>query len=613
MAMGTKFGRRLGAVLGLGLLVAACSGSSKTTGNSDPKCEPGARTCDGMNISVCDADGTERMTAETCNTVGPIGGSPSVCTGGVCTTSCVPNTRFCQDGSVWKCDGSGATSKLSQTCATDEFCREADDTATCSDTACTAGAAVCDGDIATKCEADGSGPAAGGTDCAATDQGCYEGQCQDTACVPGMKLCQDGDVYLCAKNGADTSLLADCQAGSVCDGEKVACAPKVCEIGSVGCDGTRAVKCNAYGSAWDPAATDCAADNNVCIAGACKKQTCTPNGTFCQDGNVYQCDQTGVTSTLWQTCTPNYYHCTPYPSSNYAQCDYNQCQPSQLLCDGNTARVCNADGSWPQAGTDCGDKFCESGSCKARVCEPQTIFCKDGDVYGCDWLGSRADLYQQCPNETTCKVTDGSYACIPLPCSPGEVACLANKIGTCAADGQSLSKVTEDCNTSASVCGADNKCTKSSVETLGVAEDATTVYSNYLVGDVVQVSSARKLTEMQLNLVLPAARELRWVVFEETSGSTYTAKQDWVVANQSGSGFFSSGAISFSLKAGKTYLFAVSITGGNSSIAYMDTAPFRNTTTFGTVLGRVDSGYSSVIYAYPDSQFLYNMKLTTGP
>lgn len=608
--MGRSIGR-LGAVISLGVWLAACSGSSKTS--DKPKvervCEPGSKSCDGQNVKVCSDDGTERTIEKTC--------LPSqTCADGDCAeTACVPNTKFCKGGEVWKCDSTGGGSTLSQTCAKSQFCREADDSATCSDQACTGGQAICDGDVATKCLPDGSGPVSGGTDCAANKQACFEGKCKDTACAAGSKLCKDGDVYLCAKNGTDTSLLADCQSGTVCDGEKQACVPKVCDVGLAGCDGTRAVKCNAFGSDWDPAGTDCATENQVCVAGSCKKQTCTPNSSFCQSGNVYKCDSTGVTSSLSQTCNPIYYHCTPYPSANYAVCDYNQCQPNQVLCDGNIARTCNADGSWPQTGTDCGnDKYCDGGSCKTRVCDPGTIFCKDGDVYGCDWIGSRAELYQECPTDTTCKVADFSnYSCVPLPCSPGETVCLGNKVGTCAADGQTLGKVIEDCTTSASVCGADNKCAKSAVDTLGVAEDATTEYSNYVIGDVIQVNSARKLTEMQMNLVLPAPRELRWVVFEETSQSLYTAKQDWISSNQTGSGYFSSGPISFSLKAGKTYLFAVAITGGNTSIAYLDTAPFTLNASFGTVLGRVETSYASSINLYPDSQYLYQMKLTTTP
>jgi hypothetical protein len=599
----------VGAVIGLGLWLAACSGSSKSSGTTttDRICEPGSKSCDGLNVKVCSDDGTERNIVQTC--------APSqTCADGACAeTNCVANTKFCKGGDVWKCDSTGGGSLLSQTCSKSQFCREADDTASCASQTCKPGEPMCDGDTATVCAEDGAGPEPTGTDCKASMETCYGGACQATTCMPGTKLCQDGDVYLCGQNGSDTSLLVDCAAGNVCDGDVAACVPKVCDVGSSGCDGTRAVKCNAYGSNWDAAGTDCATDNQVCVAGSCKKKVCTPGASFCQDGNVFQCDQAGVSSSLSQNCVP-YYFCQEYSSSSYAYCTATPCQANQPACDGNVARVCNADGTWPEAGTDCGnDKYCQSGTCVAKICDPGTIFCKDGDIYGCDWLGTSAQLYDTCPADTTCLVSNGNYSCIPLPCSPGETACIGNKVGTCAADGQSIGAVAADCTATSSVCDVDGKCAKTVTDTLGIAEDGTTEYANYVIGDVVKVNSARKLTEMQIDMSLPSPRELRWVVFENTSDSVFTAKQDWIVSNQTGNGFFSSGAISYSLKAGKTYLFAVAIAGGNSTTAVLDTAPFPANVSFGTLLGRVESGYSSVIGAYADQGYLYHMKLTTTP
>jgi hypothetical protein len=606
--MGRTIGS-LGALVGLSLLFAACSGSSKTSGN-DPEpnvCLAGSRTCAGLIVKVCNDEGTALVTEKTCV-------APQTCADGACAeTTCVPNTKHCKDGSVWKCDSTGGGSTLSQTCSKSQFCREADDSATCSDVACKAGEKLCDGNIATSCEADGSGPKEGGVDCSDKKQTCYQGACQDNECMPGAKVCQDGDVYLCGKNGSDTSLLADCQAGTVCDGEKLACTTKICEAGAASCDGKRAVTCNAYGTGWDPSAIDCAATNQVCVAGACQKTTCVPGGTFCDGGNVHQCDKLGVSSSVWHYCSPTYQHCQPYPSSNYAFCEDNACSPGQTArCYGNEVRACNPDGSAAATGTDCGvDKYCESGECKPLVCQPGIAFCKDGDIYSCSWNGTYAELNLDCPTDTTCDID--AFACVPLPCSPGDTVCLGNKVGKCAADGQTLGTVTEDCTAAGSICGVDNKCVKSVVETVGLAEDATTIYAESLIGDVVKASSPRTLTEMQAYLVLPSARSLRWVVFEETATYTFTAKKDWVVANQTGTGFFSSGPISYALKAGKTYLLGVSVSGGNTSIAYFDTAPFALTASFGTVLGSVTTSYSSIVNASADYNFVYQMKLTTAP
>src|SRR3954469_6876784 len=128
--MGKGIGRLAGVIVGLGLFVAACSGSSKTTTGKTPPdrtCEPGTKRCDGLNVKVCSDDGSELVIEATC--------LPSqTCSDGVCEeTSCVPNTKFCKNGGVWKCDATGGGSTLDKGCSAAQFCREDDDTARCSD------------------------------------------------------------------------------------------------------------------------------------------------------------------------------------------------------------------------------------------------------------------------------------------------------------------------------------------------------------------------------------------------------------------------------------------------------------------------------------------------
>lgn len=601
-------GRSIGAaaVLGLALWISACSGSSKNeSSNKGDTCSPGARRCDGSIIRICNAAGTEESEAQGC-------GPAQACADGECVnTACVANTKFCKDGAIWKCDSSGGGSTLSQMCGTDQFCLMGDDDAECSDTMCSAGEVTCDGNLATKCKADGSGPAPGGTDCTKSKQVCYQGKCQDQACNAGEKVCQHDDVYLCASSGTSMTLLADCLVNEVCDGAAGTCRPRVCEPGKLDCDATRVVKCNAFGSGWEQAGTDCAAEGQICSAGACKKQTCKPNSTFCEDGDVYQCDSSGVSSSLWQYCTAIYYHCEEFPASNYAQCSYNECQPGQLVCDGNYVKTCSADASLPATGMDCGsDNYCENGACKPRVCTPYEYFCKDTDVYYCDDYGRASYMAQDCYNETVCQEQDnGGATCVTLPCQPGSTACLNNKIGTCSEDGTSLAKVTEDCAAAGNVC-ADAACVESAEEVLGVAEDVETQSASIAIGDVIDVSSSRKLTELEANLVLVASRELRWVVFEQV-GSNFVARIDKIVSNQSGSGYFSSGPLDYTLQANKRYLLAVVVTGGGY-VALYDTAPWTDLDlSFGNPLGSTAFYYSATLYVDYYQERLYQMRVTT--
>ena len=621
--MGKSIGRSVGAIFGLGLLLAACGGtkSEPTPGDSvggsggrddggnggssaggpsaTHSCTPGTKRCDGLNLKACDDAGAREVTVQTCL-------SSQVCANGACVGSaCAPNTQFCKDGAVWQCDDSGGSTRGEQ-CAIGLFCRVDGDSASCSTQACTANQPVCDGEVATTCKSDGSGPTSGGVDCSSTKQACFAGQCRDVKCSNG-KLCDHGDVYLCSHNGTDISLLTDCNTGEVCDAAAGACRAKICDPGKVSCDGSRVQTCNEFGSAWLPS-SDCATDGKICVNGGCRKQICAASRSYCQDGSAYSCDSSGTTTTLTQTCNAQSERCIAYGS--YASCKANECHAGDTLCSDNMIKVCNADGTLPATGTACADnQFCENAQCKAQLCVPYTYFCSGKDVYYCDF--NSPVLSQPCDADTACKVLGSSgAACAPLACSPSSSACLGNQIGTCAADGHSLSQVTNDCAAATSVCTTDLQCAKSATDALGVAENVEPFAASYVVGDVIDVDSTRKLTELQTQLVLAGSRELRWIVYE-LSGQTFVAKVDKLVSNVTGSGFISSGPFSYTLTAGKRYLLGVVVTGGDA-VDYVDTWPYPSKVSFGSLIGRVLNYYpGSFDGSYIDTNYISLMKVTT--
>lgn len=618
--MGTNIAQRVVSVVGIGLLLAGCSSSKKTSSpdspvvgaggadsSGDSDCEPGARRCDGSKVKVCDSSGSFEHIDETC-----LPGES--CSDGQCTgATCKPGRAFCQGQALYKCDSQGRTSTLVMTCAPGLYCRDDEGNDGCSAQACTPGAALCNGTVATVCLNDGSGPKPGGVDCDDNKQRCYAGACRDQACTPGTKLCQHDDVYLCGNNGTDLTLWADCQAKEVCDGDLNACRAKLCDPGKSQCDGSRAVICNAYGSGWLPDSQDCAVDGQVCSGGTCQKQVCSPGKSFCSDGSVYQCDSSGAASSLAQLCDATYEHCTTYGAGTGAYCSYNQCQPGQKLCSSNSIVTCSEDGTLPAAGTPCADdQYCVDAECVDLGCTPDELFCKNDDVYYCQY-GSPPFLQQTCNEDQPCKAFgNGAALCTQRACTPSVKTCIGNQIGTCAADGASLASVSSNCPTSSNVCTADFKCAASTTDTLGEAENIQLVYSAGLVGTAVSVNSSRTLTELQAQLVLAAPRELRWVIYELV-GSDYVAKVDKVASSVSGSGFISSPAFNFQLVAGKTYLLGVAISGGDS-VVYYDTAPFSQTISFGNILGATYSSYSSTfpasaVYAEQAIQ----MRTTTAP
>jgi hypothetical protein len=601
--MGRFNGR--GAWFCLALVVAGCSGSAnKAPDKASAECEPGEKRCDGADVKLCGADGATETVLETCS-------SADSCADGACATeACEPDTKFCDGDAVYRCNETGSGSKLTQSCLGGRQCVETDGDAVCAEGACKAGAAFCVGSVASTCAADGSGPEPGGTDCAEEGLACYQGQCSEQACAPGMRVCQHDDVYLCSASGKEMSLLADCTATESCDGNLGSCRPKLCEPGKAGCDETRIVECNEYGTGWKQAGEDCATDNRICVAGSCKQQICTKNATFCQDGNIHQCDAAGVSSSPWMTCTPAQY-CENSPSGSYATCNERKCEPGELVCDENVVKTCAANGSHPDAGEPCGaDEFCEEGACKPRGCVPFEYFCHDGDIYYCEFFGGADPPIEVCPSETACKNSGDGVACMPLTCLPGSTACVGNKLGTCAADGSGVGIVSEDCSASDSVCGTDNKCVKVAEDTTAVSESAEVVYPGEFIGNAFDVTATRKLTKIEMNLVLASPRELRWVVFERDAG-TFVARVDKVLSNQSGNGFLSSGAFNYTLKAGKRYLIGVAVAGGEA-ISYYDTAPWSPTVSFGSALGYQRTGYAANLgLDYYLSDRLYYMRLTT--
>ncbi len=597
--MGRSIAQRVVSIVGVALLLAACSSSKRTSSSDMPggsneagadqggdvSCEPGARRCDGLNVKVCDATGTFERIDKTCMPT-------DACSDGVCiTAACAPGVAFCQGQALYRCDAKGQSSTLVMTCAAGLYCRDDADNAGCSAQACTPGAAICSGSSATVCLNGGSGPKPGGVDCEQSKQSCYNGSCRDLACTPGTKLCQHDDVYLCGNNGTELILWADCAAGEICDGDLNACRAKLCDPGKVQCEGTRAVTCNGYGSGWLPDSVDCAADDLACSNGSCKEKLCAPNRTFCDDGDVYQCDSSGTSSSLYDACDPIYEHCTTYGAGSSAYCYYNQCQPGEKLCSSNMIVTCRDDGTLPPSGDTCGnDQYCENAQCKDVGCTPGEYFCQGRDVYYCQ-TGAPPYVAETCYDERPCKASGGSAACTPRACTPSAKACIDNQVGTCAAGGASLASVTDVCAKSATVCTADFKCAASATDTLGVAENIEVIYSGSLVATAISVSSTRTLSELQAQLVLAAPRELRWVIYELV-GSTYVAKVDKLVSSVTGSGFLSSGPLTFQLVAGKTYLFGVAVSGGDA-VRYYDTAPFSQNVSFGTIIGGTYVSYTS--------------------
>ena len=546
-----SIGRLIGAMVGFGLICSACGGTStttKTTTKSDdaPVCDPGHRRCDGHDIKRCDATGAVELVETSC---------------------------------------------LSQ------VCRVQAGEPVCPPTACAAGLPMCDGSIATQCKLDGSGREPGGVDCASNKQSCVGGSCRGVQCVAGSRSCQDGNVYLCAPDGLSLSEADHCAENQVCNESLSACITQVCKPGASMCSGSRVTTCNSLGSNWLPATTDCADQGQTCIAGSCAKRVCNPSTTYCSDGNLYQCDPTGSSSSLSKVCRPGFEHCELTPAGLYAFCVSDVCTAGDKLCVGDTIKTCNADGSLPKEGITCGkDEYCENAECKPRLCKVGTFYCNEQNIYSCEPNGPQ--LYTDCDTGEACRTVlpnpdgdiDPGFAeslvwCSAPSCPPSHADCVLNKIGACAADGTTLSVVTSDCAADGKICTADLTCAASTTDTLGQSDITSELNQDTFWGDVIDVRSPRKLTELQFWLAFASTRQLHWMVFEQVD-SQFILRADKITTEATGAGFVSSGALSFDypLEAGKRYAMGIAIAGGDSVVVYQD-APFETKPSFGDPLG----------------------------
>jgi hypothetical protein len=573
-------------------------------------CTPGATSCDGAKVRVCNDAGSDFTVTQTCSL-------SQTCNAGTCQDiGCVPDTTFCSGGSVWMCGTDGTTSTLAQHCTSDQFCFESDRVATCSATVCVAGAAMCDGNVATQCKPDGSGPEPGGNDCTQSTQTCYSGQCSDLVCTPGQKLCDNNSAYLCADAGTSRTLLTTCAAGETCDASSGSCQAHVCDPGTLSCDSTRIVTCNSSGSGYVQSGPDCATTKGICQSGACKPLICTPQQIYCQNDNVVQCSLDGTSSTLYSDCVDANDHCVPV--SSYAYCYPQFCQPSAAGCNGNLLTTCTADGNaWASGGTDCtlSNSVCANAKCMAKVCTPYATFCSGGNVQQCDYQGLTSAQAQFCAYGTYCQAQLNAASCVPTPCLPDTDGCASEKFGHCAADGMSIATVVTDCGAASQVCTLQG-CAASATDTLASSNQlgAGAAYSS-LIANVINVQSPRKLTTIEMYLSLPSTSSLVWVVYQQNvvNGSNEFDLKYEKTTSATGTGFQSSGAFSLELAAGTTYAIGVSVTGGNF-VYYYDTVTPPVSLNFAHATGQVAGSFGTTLYAYggTGTGALYYSRLTTA-
>lgn len=194
---------------------------------------------------------------------------------------------------------------------------------------------------------------------------CQLGTCVRDVCVEGTSTCEAAGLAVCSANGSVQGQPTPCGSQQTCleDADGARCEPWVCIPGYEGCSttmGERVVRCSDDGLTEEEV-QDCADTMQLCIGGACTDAVCEPSTRFCAGNTVQQCDTTGMSFYLYQTCPTNQF-CNP----NTVTCAARLCTPGQPTCNGTVYTTCNEDGfGYEAGGTDCSttDEFCGPMGC----------------------------------------------------------------------------------------------------------------------------------------------------------------------------------------------------------------------------------------------------------
>jgi len=373
-------------------------------------CTPNARTCADNTVKICNADGTDYLAP-----LAPCADKQACVQGGCRDQECTPRADFCSGKTIRTCADDGLSSHELKACGASQYCDAA--TAKCKDGICAPSQPTCNGDTATTCNATGSGYAAGGSVCKATET-CEAGSCLPHVCTPGATSCQGQDVKKCASNGLSSTVDSTCGASKTCveSGATASCTG-VCGPGQVNCSGNGVQPCGANGQ-WG--ATVACRTNQTCASGAC---TACPNRTLnCDDSSLNGCEvDLTSTATCGSTCA-NILACSTQhgtPSCGAGACGIS-CGQSYLDCGGSNDG-CETSAIDPNNCNACGSA-CSSNHMASRTCGSGTCDGTCAGGYGdCDTNklsnGCETDLQSDANHCGNCTTRCKYRSCVASACS----------------------------------------------------------------------------------------------------------------------------------------------------------------------------------------------------
>jgi hypothetical protein len=372
-------------------------------GGAPSDCEPGAKSCDGNVVSECNGDGSALVAT------GPdCGEDGQVCFDGNCSVRVCNAALECHNGASYACADNGTRLELATTCGSDTRTYCSPLTGHCLEYVCEPGSAVCQGNTATRCNDEGSGPNEDGIDCDPATKGCWDGGCLPKVCT-ALFVCDGAELLRCEKNGTNLTHEATCQAGTACSADVGACTPEACEPNHPECRNTVATSCNVDGIGFVDGGVDCAGQGQACAAGACVPQVCEPSATFCAAKELRVCDAGGASFSVADTCEES-----EACRADLQGCVPKICEPGAPACVGNLLTSCREDGTGlEQGGLDCAvaGQVCDHAACVPRVCEPSLAFCQGDNVFLCNASGSASAPFFVCDAGKPCQGAAGVAHC----------------------------------------------------------------------------------------------------------------------------------------------------------------------------------------------------------
>lgn len=308
-------------------------------------CAAGQQVCDGDVAGICNAEGSGLEPGTTTDCAALDG---KACFGGECLDQVCHGTYACFEGNPHQCAANGtAFGTRIMTCQASQHCVE--NVSSCRADVCAQGLAACDGNVATTCNADGSGYEPGGTPCGAEAR-CVGGTCLPIICEANAYFCDQGNVYRCGTDGTTSTLSDTCLPQEHCVEGFSTCRADVCTAGVPYCNGELVSTCKEDGSGAVEGGTACP-DGQTCDDGACAAVVCAPSERFCEGNAVRLCNDRGTGASTVSTCSVAQF-CDD--SGATPVCASDICQAEQPTCDGEILAVCEDDGGgYTSHGEDC--------------------------------------------------------------------------------------------------------------------------------------------------------------------------------------------------------------------------------------------------------------------